>query len=49
MHSAILEQSNKAIEKIVYLGIIFLNIVDVPILSSPLPPQAMLLCLEEKA
>ena len=39
---------DKTVEKIVYLGSIFLNIIAVPILPSPLPLKAMLLCIQKK-
>ena len=40
---------DKTVEKIVYLDSIFLNIVAVPVLPSPLPLKAMLLCIQKKA
>ena len=40
---------DKTVEKIVYLDSIFLNIVAVPVLPSPLTLKAMLLCIQKKA
>ena len=40
---------DKTVEKIVYLDSIFLNIVAVPVLSSPPPLKAMFLCIQKKA
>ena len=40
---------DKTVEKILYLDSIFLNIVAVPVLASPLPLKAMLWCIQKKA
>ena len=38
---------DKTVEKIAYLGSIFLNILNVPILPSPPPPESNVVCSKE--